>query len=84
MDKIMKIPMESTIPDQWESQILARILIKHKVIMVTDQCDPKMIADMHMLHAYTLAEALEMAYEIKGADATVTVVPDGVSVIVQN
>jgi nickel-dependent lactate racemase len=52
--------------------------------MVTDQCDPKMIADMHMLHAYTLAEALEMAYEIKGADAPVTVVPDGVSVIVQN
>lgn len=84
MDKIMDIPMESTIPDQWESQILARILIKHKVIIVTDQCDPKMVTDMHMLHAYTLSEALKMAYEIKGANATVTVVPDGVSVIVQN
>jgi nickel-dependent lactate racemase len=83
MDKIMQIPMESTIPDQWESQILARILIKYKVILVTDQCDPKMVTDMHMLHAYTLEEALKMAYEIKGADATVTVVPDGVSVIVQ-
>lgn len=83
MDKIMQIPMESTIPDQWESQILARILIKHKVILVTDQCDPKMVTDMHMLHAYTLQEALEMAYEIKGRDATVTVVPDGVSVIVK-
>ncbi|MDF2636849.1 MAG: hypothetical protein K0R78_3723 [Pelosinus sp.] len=82
MDKIMQIPMESTIPDQWESQILARILIKHNVILVTDQCDPKMIKDMHMLHAYTLEEALKMAYEIKGEDATVTVVPDGVSVIV--
>jgi len=43
-----------------------------------------MVTDMHMLHAYTLSEALKMAYEIKGADATVTVVPDGVSVIVQN
>ncbi|MDF2890172.1 MAG: hypothetical protein K0R80_539 [Clostridia bacterium] len=83
MDKIMQIPMESTIPDQWESQILARILINYKVILVTDQCDPKMVTDMHMLHAYTLEEALKMAYEIKGADATVTVVPDGVSVIVQ-
>ena len=82
MDKIMQIPMESTIPDQWESQILARILIKHKVILVTDQCDPQMVKDMKMLHAYTLEEALNMAYEIKGADATVTVVPDGVSVIV--
>ncbi|HYE10354.1 MAG TPA: nickel-dependent lactate racemase [Patescibacteria group bacterium] len=83
MDKIMQIPMESTIPDQWESQILARILINYKVILVTDQCDPKMVTDMHMLHAYTLEEALKMAYEIKGTDATVTVVPDGVSVIVQ-
>jgi nickel-dependent lactate racemase len=84
MDKIMQIPMESTIPDQWESQILARILINHKVILVTDQCDPKMVTDMKMLHAYTLEEALKMAYEIKGEAATVTVVPDGVSVIVRN
>jgi lactate racemase len=82
MDKIMQIPMESTIPDQWESQILARILIKHRVILVTDQCDPKIVTDMKMLHAYTLEEALKMAYEIKGADASVTVIPDGVSVIV--
>lgn len=83
MDKIMAIPMESTIPDQWESQILARLLIKHKIILVTDQCSPKMVTDMHMLHAYTLEEALEKAFEIKGNDATVTVIPDGVSVIVK-
>ncbi|QUH27330.1 nickel-dependent lactate racemase [Serpentinicella alkaliphila] len=82
MDKILQIPMESTIPDQWESQILARVLIKHKVILVTDQCDPQLVRDMKMIHAYTLDEALKMAYEIKGQNATVTVVPDGVSVIV--
>ncbi len=83
MDKIMQIPMEETIPDQWESQILARILIKHKVILVTDQCDPKMITDMHMIHAYNLEEALEKAFELKGRDASITVIPDGVSVIVK-
>lgn len=82
MDMIMKIPMEETIPDQWESQILARILINHKVILVTDQCDPQMIEDMYMIHASTLEEALEKAFEIKGQDASVTVIPDGVSVIV--
>ena len=82
MDKILQIPMESTIPDQWESQILARVLIKHKVILVTDQCDPQLVRHMKMIHAYTLDEALKMAYEIKGQNATVTVVPDGVSVIV--
>lgn len=83
MDKIMEIPMEETIPDQWESQILARILIKHQVIMVTDQCDPKMITDMHMLHAFNLEEALEKAFELKGRKASLTVIPDGVSVIVK-
>jgi len=82
MDKILQIPMESTIPDQWESQILARVLINHKVILVTDQCDPQIVRDMKMLHANSLEEALKMAYDIKGQDATVTVVPDGVSVIV--
>ncbi len=81
-DEIMQIPMEETMPDQWQSQILARVLKSYKVILVTDQCDPHMVKDMHMTHAYSLEEALRIAYEIKGQDASVTVVPDGVSVIV--
>lgn len=83
MDRIMKIPMEETIPDQWESQILARILIHHEVIVVTDQCDPQLIKNMHMTHANTIQEALEIAKKKKGENATITVIPDGVSVIVQ-
>ncbi|RBP46972.1 nickel-dependent lactate racemase [Garciella nitratireducens] len=83
MDQIMKTPMEETIPDQWESQILARILIHHEVIFVTDQCNPQIIKDMHMNHANTLQEALSMAKKKKGENATITVIPDGVSVIVQ-
>lgn len=83
MDEILKTPMEETIPDQWESQILARILIDHEVILVTDQCDPQIIKDMHMTHAKTLKEALEIAQKKKGKDAKITVIPDGVSVIVQ-
>ncbi len=38
---------------------------------------------MHMTHAHTLEEALQLAYQIKGHDASVTVVPDGVAVIVR-
>jgi len=82
MNSIMQVEMEDTIPDQWESQILARILLKNTVILVTDQCDPQMIRDMKMLHASTFEDALEMAYGIKGRDAKITVIPDGVSVIV--
>ena len=81
--KVLKIPRNETLPDQWEFQILARILIKHTVILVTDMCDSEMIEAMHMKHAYTLEEALDMALEIQGDDAKIAVIPDGVSVIVK-
>lgn len=83
LDKIATVPRNETVPDQWEFQILARILDKFTVIMVTDMCDPEMIKSMHMQHAFTFEEALKKAFEIKGEDATVTVIPDGVSVIVR-
>lgn len=83
LENVRKVKKEDTIPDQWEFQILARILDKFTVIMVTDECDPTMIKNMHMKHAYNFEEALNMAYEIKGKDAKVVVIPDGVSVIVK-
>ena len=83
MDEIMAIEPQHTLPDQWEAKILARILIDHTVIMVTDQCDHGMIKDMKMKVANTLPEAMKMAEEIVGKDASITVVPDGVSVIVK-
>lgn len=83
LDRIAKVPRNETIPDQWEMQILARILDKFTVIMVTDMCSPEMIKEMHMEHAYTFEEALQRAFELKGKDAGVVVIPDGVSVIVR-
>ncbi|WP_446899596.1 nickel-dependent lactate racemase [Clostridium sp. LBM24168] len=82
LDKVEKVPRNETVPDQWESQILARILNKHTVIMVTDMCDPNLIKNIHMQHAYTFEEALKKAYDIVGKNAKVAVVPDGVAVIV--
>jgi len=83
LEKVAKVPKEETVPDQWQFQILARVLSKFKVIFVSDMCDPQLIKQMHMDHAYTLQEAITKALEIKGEDATVTVIPDGVSVIVR-
>lgn len=45
--------------------------------MVTDLCDHQMIKDMHMTPVNTLEEALKLAFEMKGADAKVAVIPDG-------
>ncbi|MGH4049942.1 MAG: nickel-dependent lactate racemase [Clostridium sp.] len=83
LDRVLKVGRNETIPDQWEFQILARILDKFTVIFVTDMCDPEIVKNMHMQHAFTFEEALERALVIKGKDATITAVPDGVSVVVR-
>ncbi|WHH56810.1 nickel-dependent lactate racemase [Petroclostridium sp. X23] len=82
LKEIEQIPMDKTCPDQWQYQILARILSKHTVILVSDCCIPSIITDMKMKYAATMEEAVSMAREIKGNDASFVIIPDGVSVIV--
>ncbi|HEY8500419.1 MAG TPA: nickel-dependent lactate racemase [Clostridia bacterium] len=83
-DKINSIQQDETIADQWEAQILARILIKHKVIMVSDIQSKKLIENMHMIYAASLEEALEKARQLTSADAGIVVIPDGVGVIIRD
>jgi len=83
LEKTRKKSRIETIPEQWEYQILARILSKHTVIMVTDKIEPDIIKKMHMKHAKTLEQALEKAREITTQDAKINVIPEGVSVIVR-
>ena len=58
------------------------MLEKHTVILVSDMVDKKTAEDMHMIHANNLESALVIARGLKG-DVPVTVIPDGVSVIVE-
>lgn len=81
-DRISKILQMDTIADQWEAQILARILLKCTVILVTDMCDPQIIKRMHMMQALSLEDALNMAESIVGKQSDITIIPDGVGVIV--
>lgn len=83
LEKAINTPRLETVPDQWTSQILARILVHHHVIFVSDLVDPKLITDMHMELAKTFDDALARALEIEGQDAKVTVIRDGLSVIVE-
>ncbi len=72
-----------TIPDQWQTQIFLRVLKKATVIYISDAPD-NMIREMHMLPAHSIEEALEMTENIlNNKDASITVIPDGVSVIVE-
>lgn len=70
-----------TLPDQWQSQILFRILKKARVILVSEMPE-ETIRRMRMIPARDPEEALRHAEELLGDPAaTVTVIPDGVSVI---
>lgn len=83
MEQILKVPMEETKPDQWQYQIIARVLMKHDVIFVAEPKVKSALADMKLNYAPTLEEALQTAYARKGKDAHLVVIPDGISVIVQ-
>ena len=78
---LSKIPPKETIPEQWCPQIYARILKKHPVILVTTYLDHEEVRKANMIPASTPDEALEIAYQMKGRNAQVVVIPDGVSVL---
>ncbi|WP_367378521.1 nickel-dependent lactate racemase [Enterococcus gilvus] len=83
LDKAIHTPRLETVPDQWTSQILARILVNHHVILVSDLVDPQLVTDMHMALSTSLEDALEKAYDREGKEAKVVVIPDGLGVIVK-
>lgn len=72
-----------TVPDQWQTQILLRILIHAKVIYVSDMED-SVVSQMHMIPAHSIGEALGKARLILGKEQLrIAAIPDGVSVIVK-
>ena len=78
---LSKIPPKESISEQWCVQIYARILKKHKVILVTTYLDHELVRKANMIPASTPDEALEIAYGMMGRDAEVVVIPDGVAVL---
>lgn len=76
--KFAATPQDQTVPDQWQTQILCRILMKHRVIFVTRQEMQPIITEMKMEYAPDLQQALSMA-----APGDLTVIPDGISVCIR-
>ncbi len=83
MDEILTVPQDKTQPDQWEYQILARILINHPVVYVTRPEMQTIVEEMKMTYAPDIDTAVAKAREMKGENATFTVIPNGISVIVE-
>ena len=78
----MATPQDETVPDQWESQILARILMKHRLIFVSRPEMRGMIEDMKMHYSPSLGEAVALAES--WGKKSMTVIPNGISVIVRD
>ena len=83
MDIFLKRDRGETVPDQWQTQILLRVLMHASVIYISEMSD-SVVEKMHMIPAHSLDEALKKAKAILNKnDISVTAIPDGVSVIVQ-
>lgn len=80
--RIFKTERHKTQADQWQAQILAGILTRNKVILISD-CDRKLVEEMHMIYAQDMEDALAKAEEIAGRKASVTFLPEGMSAITE-
>ena len=83
LEDIRRVPMDETVPDQWQYQILARILEKHHVYFVARKDMEEAVNAMKMEYAPSLEEAYARARALKGASARVAVIPNGVSLIIK-
>ena len=83
LEDIRRVPMDETVPDQWQYQILARILEKHHVYFVARKDMEEAVNAMKMEYAPSLEEAYARARAQKGASARVAVIPNGVSLIIK-
>ena len=79
---IESVPPEDTTMDQWEAQLLARVLDRARCIMVTGEENKPLVEAMHMQWASSPETALALADQMIGRTGTVVVIPDGVGVIV--
>jgi len=77
-------PVDTCI-DQWQSHILARIMEKHHVILISE-LDADVVKDFKMVPAKDMEDALAAADKLLGYNhsiSMVTVIPEGISVIVR-
>ena len=82
MDVFLSRGRNETVPDQWQTQIFLRILMKAKVIYVSS-LSADIVEKMHMIPASSLDEAVKLAKRILAKDSvTITAIPDGVAVVV--
>lgn len=84
-NEILAVPPDQTQPDQWQAQILARVLKKARCIFVSGPENRELIERMGMAWAETPDCALNLAEQMLGCEnASVCLIPDGVGILIGN
>lgn len=76
-----KMSVSPSMIDKWQVQILARTLVRNQVILVSEGISRELAESMFFLYAENLEEAVEMAFKIRGEEASVCVMPEGPVII---
>lgn len=77
MDILDFVRENQPLRDQWQAQILARAMLRAKVIVVAGGVDRREVERMKMESARDLGEALERAGVKEGSGKSIAVIPDG-------
>ena len=78
LKQIRCVPAEDTTADQWQYQILCRILEKHRILFVTDPALKDAVTDMKMIYCESADAAAAIAAQ-KHPQGHAVILPDGVS-----
>ncbi|MEC7565267.1 MAG: nickel-dependent lactate racemase [Planctomycetota bacterium] len=65
------------VPDQWQLEMLARVLRKAEVQVVTDGLSPDTVESLWVRSSPSVESALEFALQKYGEDASIAVMPGG-------
>jgi nickel-dependent lactate racemase len=74
-------PDWTVVPDQWQIEELARVVCRHKVYCVCEGIPEDRLSQLFVTPALTVENALEMAFERHGREASVVAIPKGPYVI---
>ncbi|MEM3463066.1 MAG: nickel-dependent lactate racemase [Candidatus Bathyarchaeia archaeon] len=71
------IKLNQPLRDQWQAQILARALLRAKVVVVSDGVGRREVERMKMKRARDIGEALEEAGVRERSGKSIAIIPDG-------
>ncbi|MBS7610801.1 nickel-dependent lactate racemase [Candidatus Bathyarchaeota archaeon] len=80
-DLLKHIKDHEPIRDQWEAQIMARILTKSRIVVYAKGVTAQELENMMLIPASSPEEALEIAFSLTSRNAELLAVPEGTHII---